>query len=91
MNSWKNGNTAQKGDEVLFRSLQNSHVLEIIEGISIHETSQEEPQSERGSDSIRISRFRTPGSTSIQGMGKEGEAILKEFQKSGLKMCDNFR
>lgn len=43
MNSWKNGKLAQKGDEALFRSLQNSDVLVIIEGMSMRESSQKEP------------------------------------------------
>lgn len=48
MNSWKHGNPAHKGDEALFRSLQNSHAWEVIEGMRIHETPQEEPCSEKG-------------------------------------------
>lgn len=57
--------------------------------MSIQESSQKEPWSEKRGHRIRISRNRTPRNTNIQKICKEREAILKEFQKDGLEMCDN--
>lgn len=62
----------------------------ITEDTSVQESSQKETWSEERGHRIIISRNRTPRNTTIQRIGKEREAILKEFQKTSLEMCEKF-